>query len=165
MDILYPYVKNTGIFKCPNYQGYWAFESEPNVFGYTSPYVKSMREYHMGYGLNALILLGYLKGLTPYTLAEIERPAEVGLIGDTYGMDATYIGYCLDVGEGYRRYWLNTNENGPFAWYGPARHSEGTDIVFADGHAKWARRSLTKESDLFWGYFRVKVQPDEASCR
>lgn len=160
MDQVYPYVKSTKLFKCPNYDGYPGWDWGLSC---ASPYVKDLKEYQMGYGLNALILMGYLKGNDTYALAELDRPAEIGMIGDGYGPDATYIGYCLDLGEGYHRYWLHSDQK---SWtYGPARHTEGGNFVFGDGHAKWAKATITKESDVFWGYFKVRVDPDQATCK
>jgi prepilin-type processing-associated H-X9-DG protein len=48
------------------------------------------------------------------------------------------------------------------AWfYGPPRHFSGANFTYVDGHAKWARVNLTKESPVFWGWYRVRIHPTE----
>lgn len=178
MDYLYPYTKNAKIWQCPDLsQGYWAF-NEPTLSSTfpkcKSPYVASTSDYKLGYGVNALIFLGYLRTAVqpdgakipaPYSTTEIDNVAQVGVFGESYGQDSTFTGYCTDKGNGYRRYWLNSNPEGGY-YYGWSRHSEGSNHTFADGHAKYSKPSLVKEDLTFWGYYAgVLADPKDEACK
>ena len=155
-DQLYPYVKNAAIFKEPDFNGYpWlaycCFAPSPNV--------RSLEEYHLGYGYNELLMGGSLR-FGGWPLAAINEPAEIGVLADGYMPWNSYIGYYLDAGDGVRRtYWLSSDQQTWF--YGPPRHNSGANFMFADGHAKWARVTLTRESPVFWGYYKVRLHPTE----
>lgn len=129
MKLLIPYVKNKGVYTCPSHpRANW--DALAGAYGagfeYEFPSV-------IGYGYNNI-------GLSRKALAEIERPA------DTYAiMESRY------YPPGHASY------NGSWGWYtvyppsiSPAlidyarwltadRHNQGNNVVFADGHAKWAR--------------------------
>src|SRR5258708_2393188 len=70
MDILYPYVKNAGIFKCPDFPGTRDFDPAP--FSYfrdcKSPYLPSLDDYHLGYGLNLVLFIPVARYHDPYSL-------------------------------------------------------------------------------------------------
>ncbi len=170
-DLLYPYVKSPKLFMCPDFpEGYWAF-NEPNLsndfWKCKSTQIPSTSDYKLGYGVNAVLMLGYLKDLSTggYSLSALSNPAGIGLFGEGNGQDGTFVGYCLDLGDGYHRYWLNSD---PTQWwfYGWARHSGGQNHVFADGHSKYDKATITKESAVYWGYYRgVRVDPDDTPCK
>lgn len=165
-DMLYPYVKSAALFKDPDYDGYpfWMYTcfvgspTEPAQFQ-KSPNVASLGDYHLGYGINELLLSGALTG-APVTLAGINLPAETGMYSDGDYLWNTFIGYYLDAGDGTKHtYWLSSDQVSWF--YGVPRHFGGANFSFADGHAKFAKLTLTKESPVFWGYYRVRINPQE----
>lgn len=167
-DLLYPYTKNAQIWTCPNFtQGYWAF-NEPDLSRdfpkCKSKMIKSTSDYKLGYGTNALLMLGYLRD-APYSQTELENIAQTGIFGESNGQDGSFVGYCIDKGDGYHRYWLNSDPN-QWWFYGWARHTDGSNHVFADGHAKFSKPALTKESGVYWGYYPgVRVDPDNTPCK
>jgi prepilin-type N-terminal cleavage/methylation domain-containing protein len=160
MDLLYPYIKNTQIFKCPDQQGYayWAYTSCPAH----ETVLSDIDNYQLGYGLNSLVLLDFLNGNgQPWSSTAIEEPAQLGLFDDGGRPDGTYIGYCLNLGDGYHRYWLASNADAGWPW-GPPIHTNGENFSFSDGHAKYAKRTLTPPSvstDVFYGYYNVLIDP------
>lgn len=165
-DMLYPYVKNTGLFKEPDFDGYpflpyTCFVGAPGAPAnlQQSPNVKSLADYHLGYGINES-LFDAPQGVT---LAAIQKPAEIMTISDGYGLWNTYIGYCLNLGDGYRTYAISSDQQSWF--YGPPRHFNGANFAYADGHAKYAHVTLTKESAVFWGYYKVLLDPSDAFCK
>jgi len=179
MDTLYPYVKNQKLFKCPDYEGYpnWDWTNCPATSleykrtGDLAMATKWLNGYEMGIGLNSMLLMGYMRATPdpqywplPYNMSELDKPAELVLMGDAYQVDGTFVGYCADAGEGYRPYWINTWENGARKWYGPARHSEASTFVFADCHAKSLKRTVRKDNDLMWGYFKARLYMDDLTC-
>ncbi len=166
-DLLQPYVKNTQLFKCPDYTGYpfWpytCFVGSPGAPAnlQQSPYVKSLGDYQLGYGINELLL----DGPTPVTLAGVQAPAEIMFLNDSYQLWDTYIGYCLNIGDGGSyTYALSSDQQ---TWYyGTPRHFNGSNFQFADGHAKYEHVSLTKESSVFWGFYHVKLDPSGQQCQ
>lgn len=166
-DLLQPYVKNTQLFKEPDFDGYpfWpytCFIGSPGAPAglQKSPNVKSLGDYHLGYGINELLL----DGPAPVSLAQIQKPAEIMFVNDSYQLWNTYIGYCRDAGDGgFYNYALSSDQQ---SWYyGVPRHFNGSNFQFADGHAKWQRVSLTKESPVFWGYYHVKLDPNDQVCK
>lgn len=165
-DMLYPYVKSAQLFKEPDYAGYpwWIYTCFIGAPGAApglqqSPNVKSLDDYHLGFGINEMVMSGYLR-TGPYSLGELVTPAELGLYSDAVGLWNSYIGYYLDAGDGVQKtYWLSSDQ---ISWfYGPPRHFDGANFVYADGHAKFNRVTLTRESPVFWGYYKVKIHPSE----
>jgi prepilin-type N-terminal cleavage/methylation domain-containing protein/prepilin-type processing-associated H-X9-DG protein len=117
MDILLPYIKNVQIFTCPSdAANRWTGDR------YQGSYV--------GYGYNLLI-----PGLA---LAQINAPSVLAMFGDSGYLPSSFganIGYYMMDWDGYAG--PSPPDNGvPPA----ARHNEGANICFADGHAKWLRK-------------------------
>jgi prepilin-type N-terminal cleavage/methylation domain-containing protein/prepilin-type processing-associated H-X9-DG protein len=172
-DILYPYIKNVQVFKCPDFTGYpfWPYTTFIGSPGapaglQQSPNVSSLGNYQLGYGINEILLDGVTPSgdLVPTTLAGISAPADIMMVSDGYELWNTYIGYCLNVGDGgYYDYALSSDQINWF--YGPARHFGGANFQYADGHAKFAKQTLTQESTLFYGYFHVKLDPTGNTCQ
>jgi prepilin-type N-terminal cleavage/methylation domain-containing protein/prepilin-type processing-associated H-X9-DG protein len=171
-DLLYPYVKSIQLFKEPDYEGYpfWPYTSfigSPNAPAdlQKSPNVQSLADYHLGYGINESLYASANPDGSPkpISLAAIQRPAEVMSLSDGYQLWNTYIGYCLDLGEGFKPYALSSDQVNWF--YGAPRHFNGANFSYADGHAKYAKVTLTKESTVFWGYFKVLLDPNDGLCK
>ncbi len=112
-DLLYPYVMNRQVFKCPS----------------VAPYEYSTT--WGGYGWNAG--LGYVLNHPDRTgweydgvkIAEMPYPAQTWCIADA----AVYRvqGYLTTA------YHVNSSTYAPWA----VRHNEGDNFAFCDGHAKW----------------------------
>ena len=166
-DLLQPYVKNTQLFKDPDFDGYpfWpytCFIGSPGAPAgmQQSPNVKTLGDYHLGYGINELLL----NNPTPTALAAISRPSELMFLNDSYQLWDTYTGYCLDLGDGgFKPYALSSDQKSWF--YGVPRHFAGSNFQFADGHAKYAKVTLTKESSVFYGYYKVLLDPADQTCK
>lgn len=183
MDKLYPYVKNQQLFGCPDYDGYPNWDWTGCVVTSTD-YVTNgnydhalawLNKYKMGYGLNSLILMGYWKGSDvngapiPYNFSELDNVSAIVLMGDAYQPDGTYVGYCANAGNGNKPYWINTNEKSDYRWYGPARHTEASSFIFADGHSKGLKRTINpvgtgENAAIFYGWFKAQLMPDDVTC-
>jgi len=158
--LLYPYIKNGGVFVCPS-------DSDSKA-GYTddgtkNPYANTWgKPIPQSYGINEdIYLIGAAYGRTgAMSLAAINFPADTYLIADTYGKQAQSFASdgnadpakhaynwavfnrirltkdCDDrqVSGGVMR--LKANPTNPDSC---TRHLGGTLMVFADGHAKWQR--------------------------
>lgn len=143
-DLLYPYSKNAGIWSCPDFPaGYWAF-NQPYLAGYPycqSTQISSTSLYHMGYGVNGLLMLGYVQA-APYSMTTLANPASTGMFGESNGIDGSFTGWCSNtIGGVYHVYWLNSDPTQGW-YYGWARHSNGSNFVYSDGHAKFNIPSL-----------------------
>lgn len=117
---IYPYVNNYQLFICP---------SKPMTLPPTG---------YGSYGINAYI--GETGGGGGrYSLAQIEAPAETFALGEN------------DDGD-----WV-IEPNGAYCtppWPTPgwvfARHNEGANFAFMDGHVKWMKMSTAHENNLYW---------------
>ena len=173
-DFLYPYVKNAGVFKCPDYNEVVNSNFEPEWMwgcfigspGMPAPFNKapntpSLATYDVGYGTNEELFGGDVTG-GPVTLAQINYPAQIGMFDDGILVWDSFIGYYLNLGNGYHSYWLSSEGPPNSGWvYGQPRHFQGSNFAYADGHAKWTKLTVTQESPLYWGYYRVRINPTE----
>ncbi|MFH1909652.1 MAG: DUF1559 domain-containing protein [bacterium] len=121
-----PYIKNVQIFKCPSY------DVRYTTYAWEGGVRKSIPG-NMGYNFCAL------GGSTNayYPMALIGRPAEVPMVADSVcaGLKATGTDprNCLYIGPG-----TNTTGVYPDECHPRMRvHNDGSNIGFADGHAKW----------------------------
>ena len=113
--LLQPYVKNTGIFTCP---------SKPSAkWDGTNPAVYSGFGYAF-FGIENVANGGL--GLSARALAAISAPADVVMFGDSTA-DTWYV---IDWDE------PRGSDNGGVS---EARHSEGANFAFVDGHVKWVK--------------------------
>jgi prepilin-type processing-associated H-X9-DG protein len=141
-----PYLKNTNIFACPSARGNSRdFNRSSNAYGVPL---------RMNYGANGIIF-SYTPGdfspgapnAGPVAMAAVNTPASTYYIGDGnsanmdwYWMDRTRFANLLSGETG------GCDKNRPFYSYSQAtnanvisnaRHSNGSNIVFADGHAQF----------------------------
>jgi len=182
MDKLFSYVKNQQLFGCPDYAGFdW---TDSGCIETSTDYIANgnydhalawLNKYKMGYGLNTLLMMGYWKyddanGIAiPYNFSELDNVSAIVLMGDAYQPDGTYIGYCANAGNGNRPYWINTDENSDYRWYGPARHTDSSSFIFADGHSKSLKRTVSpvgsgETAAIFHGWFKAQLLPDDVTC-
>jgi prepilin-type processing-associated H-X9-DG protein len=103
MDFIYPYIKNTQVFVCPS----------GRVRAAGDPY----------YGYNRLVSNSTL---TPRSLGDITRPAEIILSLDYATQYGTYAN-CDEFSRVFK----------PEANSCVMPHNEGTNVTFCDGHSKW----------------------------
>jgi prepilin-type N-terminal cleavage/methylation domain-containing protein len=172
-NAIYPYVKNTQIFTCPdtNYHftnrqdGHWGwfdFSSDARILG--SGINPAFVDISISYGSNEPVTYDHPK------LASLKHPSETLLISD---METSLTGWecwdCFDpnnpnkpenkyrlrrvaYGNGSNKgyFWTDPSWTGPFdpLWEDDARHGRGQIIGYADGHAKFRPSSRTTV-DLF----------------
>ncbi len=108
-EMLYPYVKNVQIFRCPSVGNYLSYGWNANL-GYWGTDTRVGDIYQ---GVN---------------LAKIERPAETLVIADS-----DWTGVSDYPSSNAMTLWKSFH----VSRFIPARHNGGANIVFCDGHAKW----------------------------
>ena len=121
-DLIYPYVKNVQVFRCPSKPSAWT-----------------------GYGYNYYYLGANPSGTTvTYVapLSHIAKPAETIAIADA----ANYLIYPPHLygstpSPGNSLYDRN---------FGGCRHNGGANLAFCDGHAKWMGATGYLYSDELW---------------
>ncbi len=140
--VLYPYVKNWGVYVCPSGTGrvkYWLstpgfgrVEDWPDGNWVYLPFGYATDQYHYPYRSI------YSAGFT--SLGEVARPAERAWLWESSGLltSMPYV-YCSKhlVDGGYPD-WLPQVSN---------RHNNGCNLAFLDGHAKWASYSTATAID------------------
>jgi prepilin-type N-terminal cleavage/methylation domain-containing protein/prepilin-type processing-associated H-X9-DG protein len=125
-NLLYPYVKNVGVFGCLSMKGKRAYAA------------KGCLDLDFGWNIgtdipNALNGTSTLKdGMgrfsPPIKLGDVPTPADTVVIGHPNSSDTEPIMFTYFVNP-------NVNVRYPTAW-----HQEGINYAFADGHAKWLKR-------------------------
>jgi prepilin-type processing-associated H-X9-DG protein len=156
----YPYIKNAGVFVCPS-------DENPRLNfaddGRANPYINEWgKPFLMSYGANTTMHLG----AAPLALAAITFPADTYWIADILGnhpvgFDLNYSGAaaelygpnhfnrlrfsrpCAGMTQPGGQVGIPSNHPNPGSC---ARHNEGNNIVFADGHAKWERWDQSRSS-------------------
>ena len=119
--LLYPYIKNWQIFRCPSGQGNYDFSSpSAQLCG--------------NYGIN-----GSVYTAAGCSLGSIQAPARVYFIGDSihwYGSQywTAYAGNGSD-------WYFNAGADPTKANDEHSRHNGGSNLNFCDGHAKWMRNT------------------------
>jgi prepilin-type N-terminal cleavage/methylation domain-containing protein/prepilin-type processing-associated H-X9-DG protein len=113
--LLQPYLKNTGILTCPSKPTAKWDGNNPGVYS--------------GFGYGFFGINDHADGgpsLSERALAAVSSPADVILFGDSSANNY----YVIDWDD------LHTNDNG---YASEARHSEGANFAFVDGHVKWLK--------------------------
>jgi len=134
--LIYPYVKNGQIFKCPSFSGTTYIASYALWtcgVNYNNGHSNTWLIPELDYGMNEWFLA------TPVTLASLSVPASTGL-----GHDNTYIFDGPSPCVHGQLYFINTILFGgsPIDWWGNSiRHTGGNNFWYADGHSKWSRPS------------------------
>jgi prepilin-type N-terminal cleavage/methylation domain-containing protein/prepilin-type processing-associated H-X9-DG protein len=134
-EMIYPYVKNYGIFSCPSFAG--------QIKGRQGNYealVNPALQLKIGYGINENIIGDQCGAHTLSTL--VSGASDLALIADADYLWGSFI--CsvdangngkIDPGE---KFWCQSIQ--PCGWvYGNPRHFGGINFVYADGHAKFGR--------------------------
>jgi prepilin-type N-terminal cleavage/methylation domain-containing protein/prepilin-type processing-associated H-X9-DG protein len=139
-----PYTKNETIWWCPS--------GKVNDWNYGTIY-----------GISCKFTPSPGLPLSPVSETSIASPAETVMLADSqYGLgpDSSSVGCYVMTEPSSMEYWFGGQDwwdiskpIGP--WYGriAARHNGGANVLFADGHAKWARLpgDLTKD-DTYWDF-------------
>jgi len=121
-QLLEPYIKNTQLLSCPSQN------SGFDLSGYGAPD-------DLNYGLNQDLHPGDWGG----KLAELKYPAETLLIADSDWTHST------DDASAIWHHWYCTQSYTARRFI-PARHNEGANMAFCDGHAKWHKISVDPNS-------------------
>lgn len=119
-DAIYPYVKNSQIFKCPSRPTAWLGYSWNYVLGYYGNFPGRSGPLYQG-----------------RTLAAVDRPADTGMLVDARSARGRpeCVCICCDSCSGW--YYVLGGQNYSARPYVYALHNEGDNICFVDGHAKW----------------------------
>lgn len=134
--LYYPYIKNSGVFSCPDLTNNLGWNppqvvpdadipgSNMNAWGYGYNIGTRPAGYHDGFGYYNLDKQPYV------TLAVITNPANTILIGDinAYPGNIVYLVWSYDTTLA-PSYWPS------------AIHTDGGNYSFADGHSKFMRQS------------------------
>jgi prepilin-type N-terminal cleavage/methylation domain-containing protein len=157
MDAVFPYVKNEGVFNCPS-------------DGVNKRYIFRNRDGSNGYGSYAMSQAYFCAGdaFTPPTsdynqgpfimrIAMIQRPADTVWI-----VDGGVPGIKNPDWKSYEFWWCNANEinrafptvvgSSPRSFQNIVeRHSDMTDVIYCDGHAKAVKLERLVERKLVAG--------------
>ena len=128
-DLLQPYTKNSQIFNCPSSSLLWAPKN-------ATPYSYTLN--CMYWSNSTLGQLFEQSGTGPVSSATVEDPAGTIFIGDGYLFQWAVLPGVLSTTTPQR---FTSQQNG----YYEARHNDGLNVAFLDGHVKWLKLTdLTK---------------------
>jgi prepilin-type N-terminal cleavage/methylation domain-containing protein/prepilin-type processing-associated H-X9-DG protein len=132
---IYPYVKSTGVFACPDSTDGSAFSSG-TVMG-TNNATAGVQQIPVSYGMSNFVGASAGGPVGTKTLAGINEPASKILIAERVGNES---GQNQD-GIG----WKDWDGNGNFSYYQEARvsHTSQMNVAFCDGHVKSVRLPQT----------------------
>ncbi len=128
--VIQPYVKNQQIFVCPSKQeNDFLYEKDPDTVW--AP---------CGYGVNDSYLFRGI-GYSVTSTASVQSPAETIALGERYGLNKVRL--YAPVAEGGAGANPKCNVD--------ARHNEGANFGFLDGHVKWLKGGASwSVDDTMW---------------
>jgi prepilin-type processing-associated H-X9-DG protein len=127
-EMIMPYVKNAQVFVCPSHRGAVGGHSSVGSYGYICD----------GFTLDPTdpnysgLPFGGI-----YSLAELHYPAELIMLGESQKATCRV---CPDY----------HTHSFPPVWPVQRRHQGGSNYLFYDGHAKWARYEQTLTPRSMW---------------
>lgn len=134
-QLLTPYIKNTGVFRCPSDPDAWPILSNTMALSYIPNY-------------NMHPPLDYV-GAAGISMAQVQRPAEtITLAENADGSTGNLVPNC--------QYAWGTTGSAASSGYSPwarvslRRHSDGSNYVFADGHVKWMPPAQAQKEATHW---------------
>ncbi|MBU0611215.1 MAG: DUF1559 domain-containing protein [Armatimonadetes bacterium] len=139
-DLIYPYVKNSQVFRCPSLNG------------------------GVDYSYNPWLMPRSYTPFTPFRLGQVTHPAETVMFFDAVNGQGHPCGYPWVWPNGRS---APNCEAKPAADYPPgnptyayARHNDGCNLAFCDGHAKWLQNknwayATTTADPAYLNYWRV----------
>jgi prepilin-type N-terminal cleavage/methylation domain-containing protein/prepilin-type processing-associated H-X9-DG protein len=130
--LVYPYVKNGGVFDCPSFAG-TTYVASYALYDCADPAQRKIVPFSE-YGLNEFVID------RPRTMAAFNEPASIALvIENSYIYSGSPVCIRRPGDATGRQYVIESRD---FDWYnGSPRHAKGMNFAFLDGHAKWARAS------------------------
>ncbi len=126
LHAIQPYVKNVQICFCPSNSG-WRNQTK-GCGGYC-------------YNLSTTPSAGTV-GCTNRNMAEIDRPAGLLMITESNNGSGA-VAWC--------GYWnRETDTQDPTYYNNAGRHNEGNNVGFVDGHAKWLKANVVRQTRGYW---------------
>jgi len=137
-QLLYPYMKSTGVIRCPESPGQDPTGSILNL----------------NYAGNAEVFSSSSNVIKPRTLAMITRPAEIIAVLDGARPEISWVTVSRGP-SGSKQYIPNTPQPScaTDVWcVKDKRHNGGGNVGFCDGHAKWMRTEqiVGPAADTYW---------------
>ncbi len=135
MDMLVPYMKSLDVWSCPSQpKPGWAFFTTSPTPGYTPRVPKC----YMG---NWSVITWFR---APATLASIKMPASTMMLFDAYDRNAETQMIVVLNGANYL-YLAGGSSRTDLLWPdgtpSSRTHSDGTNLIYADGHVKWMKET------------------------
>jgi len=170
---IFPYVKNTGLYKCPSDVNAWG-QASTDGYWWNVPKAQRLKDAPMfedpnvqpgaaeakliiSYGMGESFHNGSIGGGGALNDAAVNKPAETAMLADSQSPLCDFWDWDPN-GANYRslsmRVTQANNHGGPgypqFTW-DPAwdvytRHSGGENICFADGHVKWLKADQIRQN-------------------
>ena len=155
---LYPYVKATGVYKCPDNSNTGTAGNNPADNGAPPLSTNYAYNYQIAgtYNRPNVATNNALPGPVSIALAGINEPASKILMTETEG----------EIGIGYWD-WPGSPTgfgNGPSTSRGFVPHGGRWNCLFADGHVKTMLPSQTGAPFNMWGNFSTNVTADGTDC-
>jgi prepilin-type N-terminal cleavage/methylation domain-containing protein/prepilin-type processing-associated H-X9-DG protein len=150
MQMLQPYVGSSQVFVCPSASASAvALTSSTQHYGYNYQYLGNGRLSPSG---GPLLMVAD---------SQLQDPSNTIALADTFGL-AKYAGLANQGSSGYSldppapnplfgTYYGGTASAGDRAT-AAARHNEGANYAFCDGHAKWLRPEAADAGNILWDW-------------
>ena len=158
-QLLQPYLKNDGVWKCPSKPNAWV-----NIDNFGSDTEPAFRSYggQNSYAANTLYCFPADLGLP---MSQMERPADTSILMDGTYYGAAFLGQRMNTTSTYPLYWKNLGNSYLFRWVGGAasqpsdaeaiqlgksRHQGQINCLFADGHVKSVQYDRLRVDASLW---------------